>query len=130
MKLSNFKLMKPLGSFCQVQYIEKIVEKTTSTGLVLPQSNIEKQRIVQVLAVGPGRYNPFKGESIPCPYKVGDLLYTNQHGPVMVLNNTKVKVEEETFLLGESDIYALYRTYAEAVEEGLVEEFDDFPVEV
>lgn len=123
-----FKL-EPLGGFYEVRYIQnKQIEKKSELGLYISEKNPEKSRIVQVVSKGPGMYNMAGDGYYDTGVKVGDLIYINQHAPIKIMHLAGVEDVEETFLVAESDIFAVYMRYAKAVEVGLVQPFSDLAV--
>ena len=67
-------------------------EKTTSSGLVIPDTATEKPQQGEVLAVGPGRRND-AGERIPVDVKVGDKVLYSKYG------GTEVHYQGEDYLI-------------------------------
>jgi chaperonin GroES len=90
--LFNYVLVKPLQQ-----------DKTTPSGIVLPETAKEKPQVGTVMAVGPGERNP-EGKVIPMSIKVGEnVLYKKWGG-------NEVKVEnEEWLLIEEKDVMAVVK---------------------
>lgn len=91
--------IKPLHDFVLIQPSE--AEKTTASGIILPESVKDKPQTGVVMAVGNGWHND-EGKVFPLTVKVGQLvLYTKWGG-----NEVKVG-KEEWKLVKESDILAI-----------------------
>ncbi len=90
------KLM-PYGDRLVVRHVRQ--EEVTSSGLVIPDTAMEKPQQGEVLAVGPGRID--EGKRVPMEVKVGDrILFAKYAGQ-------EVKFEQEEYLvLKESDVLA------------------------
>jgi co-chaperonin GroES (HSP10) len=115
-------LIEPLGGYFLVRYVSgKKLDKKSESGLILVTKQETKNRVMQVLACGPGMYNPFSGGRFEHGINPGDLLYVNQHGPAIVEHIEAVGKQEETFLLGETDIFGVYARYKDALDKGLCE---------
>ncbi len=72
-------------------------EKTTKTGIVLPDT-VEKEKPMKgkVIATGPGKLNE-KGEHVPMAVKVGDTVLFKKYGP------DEVEMNGEKYLVGDED---------------------------
>lgn len=59
--------------------VEEIKQETSIGGIYLPEmgSNVGGVKVGTVVAVGPGKYNPQKGERVPCCVKPGDIIMFN-----------------------------------------------------
>jgi chaperonin GroES len=91
---------KPLSDHVFIEPVEE--EKTTKSGIVLPDS-AEKEKPIRgkVIAVGPGKVNE-RGEHIPMSIKVGDMVLFKKYGP------DEIEIEGKKYLVGEeSDILAV-----------------------
>ena len=89
--------LKPLGDRVIVEVLEE--EKSTVSGIVLPDTAKEKPQRGKVMAVGPGRYED--GKLVPLDVKKGDDVVFSKYG------GTEVKVSDgEYLILRESDILA------------------------
>ena len=89
--------LKPLGDRVIVEVLEE--EKSTVSGIVLPDTAKEKPQRGKVMAVGPGRYED--GKLVPLDVKKGDEVVFSKYG------GTEVKISDEEYLiLRESDILA------------------------
>ena len=87
--LFNYVLIRPLTA-----------EKTTASGIVLPDTVKEKPQAGEVMAVGTGERNP-EGKVLPMTVKVGQKVLYKKWG------GNEVKVEnEEWILIEEKDIMA------------------------
>lgn len=91
--------LKPLEDRVVVQANE--AEKTTASGLVIPDTAKEKPQQGEVIAVGPGKLSD-EGTRLDPDVKTGDkVLYGKYSG-------TEVTVDgEEYLILRESDILAV-----------------------
>ena len=124
------RVLEPLGSFMHVRLLEqKNVEQQTPGGLIVPAKASEAPRVGEVLAVGPGLYNPM-GATLETKYfkpsvEVGDLVYFLQNGPVKVVHPQFCKDEPETYLIAEGDVLAVYMKNEEAASLGIVEKRKD-----
>lgn len=67
-------------------------EKTTSSGLVIPDTAKEKPQQGKVVAVGPGRIDD-KGNRVPMDIAVGDTVIYSRYG------GTEVSVGGEDYLI-------------------------------
>ena len=91
--------IRPLHDRVLVKRVEE--ERTTASGIVLPDSAAEKPNRGEIIAAGPGKTNE-KGETRPMGVNVGDQVLFNQYA------GSKVKVEdEELLMMGEDDILAV-----------------------
>ena len=86
---------KPLSNRVFLEPLEE--EKTTKSGIVLPDS-AEKEKPIKgkVLATGPGKLNE-KGERIPMSVKVGDMVLFKKYGP------DEIEIEGKKYLVGDED---------------------------
>lgn len=90
--------LKPLEDKIVIKISEP--EKTTASGLVLPDTAAEKPQEGEVLAVGPGRYEG--GKRLDLDVKVGDKVLYSKYG------GTEVKYEgEEYLILSARDVLAV-----------------------
>ena len=77
-------------------------EKTTASGLVIPDTAKEKPQEGEVLAVGPGRFNEDGDERIPLDISIGDKVIYSKYG------GTEVKYSgEEYLILSARDVLAV-----------------------
>ncbi|MDD3608825.1 MAG: co-chaperone GroES [Halothiobacillaceae bacterium] len=91
--------IRPLHDRVLIKRVEE--ERTTASGIVLPDSAAEKPNRGEVIAAGPGKSNE-KGEIRPMGVSVGDLVLFGQYA------GTKVKVDgEDLLMMGEDDILAV-----------------------
>ncbi|WP_058234828.1 co-chaperone GroES [Devriesea agamarum] len=91
--------IKPLEDRVVVRPLE--AERTTASGLVIPDTAKEKPQEGEVIAVGDGRFDD-KGERVPMDVKVGDKVIFSKYG------GTEVKYgNEELLILGSRDILAI-----------------------
>ena len=89
--------LEPLHDKVLVRPIE--FERTTKGGLIIPDSAVEKTQRGEVIAVGPGRFDP-DGRRVPMGVEVGDEVVYARYG------GSEIKIEAETLLvLSERDIY-------------------------
>lgn len=86
---------KPLSNHVFLEPLEE--EKTTKSGIVLPDS-AEKERPIKgkVLAVGPGKVKE-NGERNPMAVKVGDSVLFKKYGP------DEIEIEGKKYLVGDED---------------------------
>ncbi len=129
------RVIEPLGSFMHIRILEKKnVEQETPGGLVLPAKASEAPRVAEVLAVGPGLYNPMGSTPETMYFKpkinVGDLIYFLQNGPVQVVHPQFAKEAEVTHMIAEGDVLGIYMRNYEASELGLVDRARDKVAEV
>jgi chaperonin GroES len=68
-------------------------EETTVSGLVIPDTAMEKPQQGEVLAVGPGRRAENTGEVIPMDIAVGDTIVYSKYG------GTEITVDGEDLLI-------------------------------
>ncbi len=91
--------IRPLHDRVIVRRTEE--EKTTASGLIIPDSATEKPSKGEVLAVGNGRIND-NGDVLALDVKVGDQVLFGQFA------GTEIKVDDETLLvMREDDIVAV-----------------------
>jgi chaperonin GroES len=92
--------LKPLGDRLIVEPLEE--EQTTATGIVLPDTALEKPQRGTVMAVGPGERSRETGEYIPMDVAEGDVVVFSKYG------GTDIKVDDTDYLiLRESDVLAV-----------------------
>ena len=76
-------------------------EKTTASGLVIPETAKEKPQEARVVAVGPGRVDD-KGNRVPVDIAEGDVVVFSRYG------GTEVKYQgEEYLILSARDVLAI-----------------------
>jgi len=91
--------IRPLHDRVVVRRVEE--EKTTSSGIIIPDSATEKPSRGEVIAVGNGRKND-NGEVIAMDVKVGDQILFGQYA------GNEIKVDGEILLvMNESDVVAI-----------------------
>ncbi len=91
--------IKPLEDRVVIKQVE--AERTTASGLVIPDTAKEKPQEGEVLAVGPGRVDD-NGNRIPMDVKVGDVVIYSRYG------GTEVKYAGEEFqILSARDVLAI-----------------------
>lgn len=89
--------LEPLHDRVLVRPIE--FERVTAGGLIIPDSAIEKTQRGEVVAVGPGRYDP-EGRRVPMALQVGDEVVYAKYG------GSEITIEGETLLiLAERDVH-------------------------
>lgn len=87
--VSNYILVKPVS-----------VPDTTPSGLVLPESSIDKPNMGTVMAVGDGQ-NTIDGTKIPVLVQVSDIvLFPKYSGTEVTLNKEKYLIMRDTDLFG------------------------------
>jgi chaperonin GroES len=91
--------LKPLGDRLIVSPLDE--EQTTSAGIVLPDTALERPQRGTVVAVGPGERSRDTGEVIAMDVAEGDIVVYSKYG------GTEIKIEGDEFLiLRESDVLA------------------------
>ena len=91
--------IKPLEDRVLVAPLE--AEKTTASGLVIPDTAKEKPQEGRVAAIGPGRFDD-KGKRVPMDVAEGDVVIFSKYG------GTEVKYDgQEYLLLNARDILAV-----------------------
>jgi chaperonin GroES len=91
--------IRPLHDRVVVRRVEE--EKTTSSGIIIPDSATEKPSRGEVIAVGNGRKND-NGDVIAMDVNVGDQILFGQYA------GNEIKVDGETLLvMNESDVVAI-----------------------
>ena len=91
--------LKPLGDRLIVLPLDE--EQTTSGGIVLPDTALERPQRGTVVAVGPGERSKDTGEVIPLDVAEGDTVVFSKYG------GTEIRVEGTDYLiLRESDVLA------------------------
>jgi chaperonin GroES len=86
--------IRPLRDRIIVKRIE--AQRTTASGIVIPDSAAEKPEQGEVVAVGPGRRDD-KGELIPMEVKAGDLVLFGKYA------GQTIKVDGEELLVMRED---------------------------
>jgi chaperonin GroES len=90
--------IKPLDDRLVVKANE--AEQKTASGLVIPDTAVEKPQEGTVVAVGPGRFD--NGVRVPMDVKVGDVVLYSKYG------GTEVKYNAEEYLvLSARDVLAV-----------------------
>ncbi len=91
--------IKPLSNHIFVEPIKE--EKTSKSGIVIPDTAEEKPMMGKVIAVGPGRTND-EGKLIPMTVKVGDKVLFTKYAP------TEIKIDDKEYLvIREDDVMAI-----------------------
>ena len=91
--------LKPLGDRLIVSPLDE--EQTTSAGIVLPDTALERPQRGTVVAVGPGERSRETGEVIAMDVAEGDVVVYSKYG------GTEIKIDgEELLVLRESDVLA------------------------
>ncbi len=91
--------IRPLHDRVIVRRVEE--KKTTSSGLIIPDSSTEKPSRGEVVAVGNGRISA-QGDLIPLDVKVGDTVMFGQY------SGSEITVGEEKLLvMSEDEIVAV-----------------------
>lgn len=88
--LKSANVLKPLYDRIVVQRAKAATQ--TSSGIYIPEKNVEKLSVATVIAVGPGATNN-KGELIPTVVKAGDKVLLPSYG------GASVKVADEVSIL-------------------------------
>jgi chaperonin GroES len=91
--------IRPLHDRVVVRRVEE--EKTTASGLIIPDSATEKPSEGEIIAVGKGKTSD-NGSIIALDVKIGDKVLFGQYA------GTEIKVDGETLLMmREDDIVAV-----------------------
>jgi len=91
--------LKPLGDRLIVLPLDE--EQTTSAGIVLPDTALERPQRGTVVAAGPGERSRETGEVLPMDVAEGDVVVYSKYG------GTEIKIDGEDYLiLRESDVLA------------------------
>lgn len=91
--------LQPLSNRIIIKTLDE--EKTTKSGIIIPDNATERPMKGTVIAVGPGRQNE-KGETIPVAVKVNDVVLFKKYGP------DEVEIDGEKLLVAdENDILAV-----------------------
>jgi chaperonin GroES len=91
--------LKPLGDRLIVLPLEE--EQTTTGGIVLPDTALERPQRGNVVAAGPGERSRDTGEVIPMEVAEGDVVVFSKYG------GTEIKIDGDDYLiLRESDVLA------------------------
>lgn len=91
--------IRPLHDRVIVRRVEE--KKTTSSGLIIPDSSTEKPSRGEVVAVGNGKISA-QGDLIPLDVKVGDTVMFGQY------SGSEITVGEEKLLvMSEDEIVAV-----------------------
>lgn len=86
--------LKPLSNHVFIEPLEE--EKTTKSGIVIPETAKEKPIKGRVVAVGFGKYNEH-GQLIPMSVKVGDAVLFKKYGL------DEIEVDGKKYLVGDED---------------------------
>jgi len=86
--------LKPLSNHVLIQPLED--EKTTKSGIVLPENASEKPTKGKVVAVGPGKKDE-KGQLISMSVKAGDTVLFKKYGP------DEIEMDGIKYLIGDED---------------------------
>ncbi|WP_433087594.1 co-chaperone GroES [Dactylosporangium sp. CA-052675] len=92
--------LRPLDDRIVVRQIE--AERTTASGLVIPDTAAEKPQEGIVLAVGPGRWDESGSQRIPLDVTVGDIVVYGKYGGTEMQHNN-----EEYLILSGRDVLAV-----------------------
>ena len=91
--------IRPLHDRVIVKRLE--VERTTASGIIIPDNAGEKPDQGEVVAVGPGKHAD-DGKLVPMAVKVGDMVLFNKYA------GTEVKIDgAEHLVMREDDILAI-----------------------
>ncbi len=91
--------IKPLEDRIVIRQLE--AERTTASGLVIPDTAKEKPQEGEVIAVGPGRIDD-NGNRVPVEVNVGDVVIYARYG------GTEVKYDGEEYqILSSRDVLAI-----------------------
>ena len=84
--------------------IEPVSEKTTASGLVIPDTAEEKPQQGIVLAVGPGRRSDQTGEIIPMDVSAKDTVIFSKYGGTEITMDGK-----DVLILTSRDVLAIVK---------------------
>ena len=91
--------LRPLHDRVIVKRLDN--ERTTASGIVIPESAAEKPDQGEVLAVGPGKQTE-DGKVLPMDVKIGDKILFGKYA------GTEIKIDgEEHLILREDDIMGI-----------------------
>jgi chaperonin GroES len=93
-------VLRPLDDRIVVEPAD--AERTTTSGLLIPDTAADKPHEGTVLAVGPGRWNDRGTTRIPLDIKVADAVVYNKYGGAEVTYNN-----EDYLVLSTRDILAI-----------------------
>jgi chaperonin GroES len=100
--------IRPLHDRIIVKRVE--AQRTTTSGIVIPDTAAEKPEQGEVIAVGPGRKDD-SGKTIPMDVKVGDRVLFGKYA------GQTVKLEgEELLVMREDDVMGVIEDDARAVK--------------
>lgn len=92
--------LQPISNHVIIQPLED--DKTTQSGIVLPDNAKEKPQKGKVVAVGPGKKNE-KGDLQQPQVKEGDTVLFKKYGP------DEFEIDGQKYLIGdEDDILAIF----------------------
>jgi len=90
--------IRPLRDRIIVKRLE--AERTTASGIVIPDNAAEKPEQGEIIAVGPGRQDD-KGQTIPMQVKVGDrVLFGKYAGQTVKVDGQELLVMREDDVMG------------------------------
>jgi chaperonin GroES len=92
--------IKPLEDRILVQPLD--AEKTTASGLVIPDTAKEKPQEGKVLAVGPGRWDEDGKNRIPLDVAEGDIVVYSKYGGTEISYNG-----QDYLVLSSRDVLAI-----------------------
>jgi len=81
-----------------------VAETKTKSGILLPESSVQKMNEGEVVASGPGVINPHNGALVPNACQVGDKVLLPEYGGNEVKLTDGDKSGEEYVLYRDSDI--------------------------
>jgi len=91
--------IKPLSNHIFVEPIKE--EKTSKSGIVIPDTAEEKPMMGKVIAVGSGKMNE-EGKILPLSVKVGDKVLFTKYAP------TEIKIDDkEYYVIREDEVMAI-----------------------
>ncbi|GBR76256.1 molecular chaperone GroES [Candidatus Termititenax persephonae] len=91
--------LKPLHDKIVIEKPEE--EKTTKSGIILPDNAKEKPQTGKVIAVGNGKVLD-NGTKLPLEIKVGDTVYYSKY------SGTEIKIDEKEYIIiAENDVLAI-----------------------
>lgn len=100
--------IRPLHDRIIVKRVD--AQRTTASGIVIPDTAAEKPEQGEILAVGPGKRDD-KGKAIPMDVKVGDRVLFGKYA------GQTVKIDgEELLVMREDDVMAVIEMQADALK--------------
>jgi len=87
-------VLKPLANRVIAKRLE--AEETVKGGIIIPDSAKQKQEMLQVIAVGPGKKSE-NGKLIPLQIQVGDVVLMDKY------SGQEITIDDEEYVIVKSD---------------------------